>query len=370
MMKQVSEKLKGRKIDHLDICMEENVQARHVTTGFEDITLVHRALPEIDQCKIDLTTRFLKHKFSAPIIVEALTGGVEKATRINAAIAAAVEKLGLGMGVGSQRAAIEDSRLEKTFSVAREKAPNAFLMANLGGAQLARKYGVKEARKAVKMLEADALAVHLNPLQETVQPEGETGYKGLVDKIHEITQALDVPVIVKETGAGISAEDAKKLEAAGVAAIDVAGVGGTSWAAVEYHRAKRQGDQFHQALGEAFWDWGIPTVASLIETGQSVHMPIIASGGIRNGIDVAKAIVLGASLTGTASPILDPAFHGAARVEEKLAFIIEELKTAMFLVGADSIQKLAKAPAVVTGKMAEWLNMRGFDPRAYARRSL
>jgi isopentenyl-diphosphate delta-isomerase len=365
----VSEKLKGRKNDHLDISMEENVQARHVTTGFEDITLVHRALPEIDYNKINLTTHFLNHRFSAPIIVEALTGGVEKATRVNAAIAEAVEKLGLGMGVGSQRAALEDSKLEKTFSVAREKAPNAFLIANIGGAQLAKKYGVKEARKAVKMLEADALAVHLNPLQETVQPEGETRYKGLIDKIHEITQTLEVPVIVKETGAGISAEDAKKLEAAGVAAIDVAGAGGTSWAAVEYHRAKRQGDQFHQALGEAFWDWGIPTVASLIETRQSVHMPVIASGGIRNGIDVAKAIVLGASLAGMANPILDPALHGASRVEEKLGLIIEELRTAMFLVGADSVPKLAKTPAIVTGKMAEWLTMRGFNPQPYARRS-
>lgn len=366
----MSEKLKGRKIDHLDISMEENVQARRVTTGFEDITLVHRALPEIDHIKIDLTTQFLNHKFAAPVIVEALTGGVEKATKINAAIAAAVEKLGLGMIVGSQRAAIEDSKLEKTFSVVREKAPNAFLVANLGGAQLASKYGVKEARKAVDMLQADALAVHLNPLQETVQPEGETSYKGLADKIHEISQALDVPVIVKETGAGISAEDAQRLEFAGVAAIDVAGVGGTSWAAVESYRAKRQGDQFHQALGETFWDWGIPTVASLIETRQSAHTPVIASGGIRTGVDVAKSIVLRASLAGMAHPILDPAFHGAAKVEEKLRLTIEELRTAMFLVGADSIPKLAKAPAIVTGKMAEWLIMRGFDPQLYARRGL
>jgi isopentenyl-diphosphate delta-isomerase len=369
MKEPLSERLKGRKNDHLDISMEENVQARRVTTGFEDITLVHRALPEIDYSKIDLTTRFLNHKFSAPIIAEALTGGVEKATKINAAIAVAVEKLGLGMGVGSQRAAVEDSKLEKTFSVAREKAPNTFLIANIGGAQLAKKYGVKEARKAVKMLEADALAVHLNPLQETVQPEGETSYKGLIDKIREITQALDVPVIVKETGAGISAEDARKLEAAGVAAIDVAGLGGTSWAAVEFHRAKRQGDQFHQALGEAFWDWGIPTVASLIETRQNVHLPVIASGGIRSGIDAAKAIVLGASLVGMAYPILNPAFHGSAEVEKKLCLIIEELKTAMFLVGADSVPKLSKACAIVTGKMAEWLIMRGFDPQLYARRS-
>jgi isopentenyl-diphosphate delta-isomerase len=370
MRQQVSKKLEERKFDHLDICLKENVQARRVTTGFEEIYLIHKALPEIELGKINLSTRVFNHKFSAPIIVEAITGGVEKATRINAAIAAAVEKLGLGMGVGSQRAAIEDPKLEKTFSVAREKAPNAFLVANIGGAQLVEGYGVKEAKKAVKMLEADALAVHLNPLQEAVQPEGETSYNGLVEKIGEIVHALDVPVIVKETGAGISAEDAKKLESVGVAAIDVAGVGGTSWAAVEHHRAKRQGDEFHQALGETFWDWGIPTVASLIETRQSVHMSVIASGGIRTGIDVAKAMALGACLAGMAYPILDSVFHGADEVEKKLCFIVEELRTAMFLVGADSVQKLARAPAIVTGKMAEWLIMRGFQPELYARRSL
>lgn len=369
MRKQMSEKLKGRKIDHLDICMEENVQARRVTTGFEDITLVHRALPEVNHDEVDLTTQFLNHRFSAPILVEALTGGVENATKINAAIAAAVEELGLGMGVGSQRAAIEDPKLEKTFSIVREKAPKAFLIANIGGSQLAKKYSVKEASKAVDMLKADALAVHLNPLQETVQPEGETSYKGLVDKIHEIAQSLDVPVIVKETGSGISSEDAQRLELTGIAAIDVAGVGGTSWAAVESYRAKRQGDMFHQTLGETFWDWGIPTVASLIETRQSVHTQVIASGGIRSGLDVAKVMVLGASLAGMAYPILDPAFHGAAKVEEKLSLIIEELRTAMFLAGADNILKLKKVPAIITGKMAEWLIMRGFDPQLYARRN-
>jgi len=366
----VSKKIRGRKSNHLEICLEENVQARRVTTGFEEIYLVHRALPEVERNKIDLSTKVFNHKFSAPIVVEAITGGVEKATKINAAIASAVEKLGLGMGVGSQRAAIEDPRLERTFTVARKKAPTAFLMANLGGIQFVRGYGVKQAKKAVKMLQADALAVHLNPLQEAVQPEGETSFAGLLKKMEEVVQALDVPVIVKETGAGIAAEDAKKLESVRVAGIDVAGVGGTSWAAVEYHRAKRQGDEFHQHLGEAFWDWGIPTAASLIETTQLVRIPVIASGGVRSGIDVAKALALGASLAGMAHPVLNSAFHGAEEVEEKLRFMIEELRNTMFLVGADSVQKLARAPAIVTGKMADWLVMRGFEPQKYARRSL
>jgi len=370
MKKQLSKKIRGRKSDHLEICLEENVQARHVTTGFEEVYLVHRALPEVERSKIDLSATVFNHKFSSPIIIEAITGGVEKATKINAAIASTVEKLGLGMGVGSQRAAIEDPKLERTFTIAREKAPTAFLIANLGGAQLVRGYGVKEAKRAVKMLRADALAVHLNPLQEAVQPEGETSYAGILKKIEEIAHTLDVPVIVKETGAGIAAEDAKKLEAIGVAGIDVAGVGGTSWAAVEYHRAKLKGDEFHQRLGEVFWDWGIPTAVSLIETAQSVRTPVIASGGIRSGIDVAKALALGASLGGIAHPVLESAFHGAEEVEKQLLLIIEELRNTMFLVGTNSVQKLARAPAIVTGKMADWLVMRGFEPQKYARRSL
>jgi len=366
----MSKRISGRKLDHLEICLEEDVQARKVTTGFEEIYLVHRALPEVERSKIDLSTTVFNHKFSAPLIIESMTGGVQKATKINAAIARTVEKLGLGMGVGSQRAAIEDPRLERTFTVAREEAPHAFIMANIGGAQLVRGYGVKEAKKAVRMLQADALIVHLNPLQEAVQPEGETSYAGLLGKIEEIVQALDVPVIVKETGAGIAAEDARKLESIGVAGIDVAGAGGTSWAAVESHRAKLQGDEFHQRLGEAFWDWGIPTAASLIETTQWVRTPVIASGGIRSGIDVAKALVLGASLAGMATPVLDPAFHGAEEVEKKLRLVIEELRNTMFLVGASSVQKMARVSAIMTGKMADWLLMRGIEPQKYARRSL
>jgi len=368
--KQLSKKIKVRKSDHLDICLEENVQARHATTGFEEIYFVHRALPEIERSRIDLSTSVFNHRFSAPLIVESITGGVDKATKINAAIATAVEKLGLGMGVGSQRAAIEDPTLEHTFTVARKEAPNAFLLANLGGAQLVREYSVKEAKRAVEMLKADALFIHLNPLQEAVQPEGETSYAGLLKKIRDIVHALDVPVIVKETGAGIAAEDAEKLEEAGVAGIDVAGVGGTSWAAVEYHRAKRQGDEFHQRLGEAFWDWGIPTAASLIETTQRVHIPAIASGGMRSGVDAAKALALGASLVGMACSVLDPAIHGAEEVEKKLQLFIEELRNTMFLVGADSVQKLKRVPVVVTGRIAEWLTMRGFEPHNYAKRSL
>jgi len=227
-----------------------------VTTGFEDVFFVHRALPEVEKDKINVSTVAFNHKFSAPLIVGAMTGGTLKAMKINSVIAEAVEEMSLGMGVGSQRVAIEDPKLERTFSVVRKRAPTAFIVANLGGPQLVKGYGAEEAKKAVDMIEADALAIHLNPLQEVVQPEGETNYMGVLRRIGEIVKALDVPVIVKETGAGIAAEEAKVLEGVGVDGIDVAGVGGTSWAAVEYHRAKETQDESRQRLGETFWDWG------------------------------------------------------------------------------------------------------------------
>ncbi len=358
----------GRKADHIQICLKENVQTRKATSGFEDIFLVHKALPEINRDDINLSSTVFNHKFSAPIIVEAITGGVEKSLKINASIAEAVEELGLGMGVGSQRAAIENPKLEKTFAIARKRAPTSFIIGNIGGPQLARGYGVKEAKRAVEMINADALAIHLNPLQEAVQPEGETNFKGVLKKICEIIEALNVPVLVKETGAGISAEDAKMLETAGISGIDVAGVGGTSWAAVEYYRAKERGDEFHQRLGETFWDWGTPTAISLVEVAQSTQLPIIASGGVRNGENVAKAIVLGADLAGTASPILQAAINGSKEVKKVLTYMIEEMRNTMFLAGAKSINELKNVPAVLMGKTAEWLTMRGFHPEEYARR--
>jgi isopentenyl-diphosphate delta-isomerase len=364
----LADQTEERKIDHIQICLEEDVQAQHTTTGFKDISFVHRTLPEISREKINLSTSVFNHKLSAPLIVGAMTGGAAETLKINAVIAMAVEELGLGMGVGSQRAAISNSKLERTFAVVREKAPTAFLIANIGAPQLAQDYGVKEARKAVEMMNADALAIHLNSLQEAVQPEGETNYSGVLEKIGEIAKALDVPVIVKETGAGIAAEEAKMLEAAGVAGIDVAGVGGTSWAAVEYYRAKKAGDEFRQRLGENFRNWGISTAVSLIETVQSVNLTVIASGGVRSGLDVAKALALGADLASTSLPVLQPATKSTEEVKKTLQFMIEELRNTMFLSGAKSIQQLGKSSVVVTGKTAEWLRARGFSPELYAKR--
>jgi isopentenyl-diphosphate delta-isomerase len=367
-VKKLDNMIGERKADHIEVCLKENVQSRRATTGFEDVHLVHKALPEIERKKIDLSTTVFGYKFSAPIFVGAMTGGTTKATKINAAIAEAVEELHLGMGVGSQRIAIGNPKMERSFSIVREKAPTAFILANIGAPQLVGKYGVKEAEKAVEMVQADALAIHLNALQEAVQPEGDTNYSNLLQKMCKLAQELDVPVIVKETGAGIAAEEATMLEAAGVAGIDVAGVGGTSWAAVEYYRAKARQDGSSQRLGETFWDWGIPTAVSLVETVKSVNLPVIASGGIRNGIDAAKALALGASLASATYPFLKPATTGSEDVKKALRYLVGEVRNAMFLVGASSIQKLQKVPVVLTGKTAEWLKLRGFQPEAYARR--
>ena len=364
----MAEETEKRKADHIKICLNEKAQARKATAGFEDVQFIHRALPEIDKHKIDLSTTVFGHKFSAPLIIGAMTGGTAEATRINAAIAESVEKLQLGMGVGSQRAAIEDSKLEKTFSVVREKAPNAFLIANIGGVQLVHGYGLKEVKKSLEMIDADAVAIHLNALQEAVQPEGQTNFKGVLAKIGEITGELDKPVIVKETGSGIAAEDARKLEAAGVKAIDIAGMGGTSFAAVEYYRAKGQENSIQHFLGDAFWDWGIPTVVSLAETTQTVKIPVIASGGVRTGMDIAKALALNASLASVSQPALQAAVKGAKDTENMLSLLIEELRNVMFLVGAEKVENLAKTPVVVTGKTAEWLKTRGFNVENYAKR--
>jgi isopentenyl-diphosphate delta-isomerase len=364
----LAEETEKRKADHIKICLNEKAQARKATAGFEDVHFIHRALPEVDKAKIDLSTTVFGHKFSAPLIVGAMTGGTAEATRINAAIAEAVERLQLGMGVGSQRAAIEDSKLEKTFAIARKKAPTAFLIANIGGIQLVHGYGVKEVKKAVEMIDADAVAVHLNALHEAVQPEGQTNFKGVLAKIGEIAGELDKPVIVKETGAGIAAEDAKKLEAAGVKAIDIGGTGGTSFAAVEYYRTTGQKNSVQHFLGDVFWDWGIPTVVSLAETTQTVKIPVIASGGVRTGRDVAKALALNACLASVSQPALQAAVKGAKDTENMLSLLIEELRDVMFLVGAKKVENLAKTPIVITGKTAEWLKTRGFNVENYAKR--
>jgi len=356
----------SRKSDHIRICLKEDVQSK-TTTGFEDVRLIHRALPEVNLREVDTTSELLGHRLSAPIIIGAMTGGTPEAAKINARLAEAAEELGIGMGVGSQRAALEDRRLIPTYEVARAKSPDIFLMGNLGCPQLIKGNGVEEARKAVEMIKADALAVHLNPLHEAVQSEGEADFRAS-EKVKEIAHALEVPVIAKETGAGISAEEAKTLEGIGVKAIDIGGLGGTSWAAVEYYRAQRSKKDLGERLGLTFWDWGIPTVSSLVEVRSSTRLPVIASGGIRTGLDVAKALALGANAASIALPLLKAAVQGRKQVVKILHYVIADLKVATFLAGAKSVQQLSGKPLVITGKTAEWLRARGFNPESYARR--
>jgi isopentenyl-diphosphate delta-isomerase len=345
--------IKQRKKDGIEIPLRKDVQAKTTSTYLEHVRLVHNALPEIDFDEIDTSTEFLGRKFAAPIIIDSMTGGTDEATVINGRLGEVAEKYGFGMGLGSQRAGLKSEELAATYSVARKNAPNAFLIANIGGAQLAKGLTVDEARTIVRMIRANALVVHLNPLQELIQPEGEPRYKGVLERISDLARTIDVPVIVKEVGAGISREVAVKLEMAGVAAINVAGAGGTSWAGVEKLRADISKDRLKSKLGEMFWDWGIPTASSIIEVRRAVKLPIVASGGLRNGLEVAKCVALGANMAAMAIPFLRAAAESRERVFEFAESLLAELRSTMFLVGAGKIAELARSRYILTGPLAQ-----------------
>jgi isopentenyl-diphosphate Delta-isomerase len=349
--------ISDRKLEHLKLCVESDVEYKNKKTGFNDIELIHKALPQINKEEIDLTTKFLGKKLEAPIIITGITGGHPASQAINQALAKAAEELKIGMGMGSQRAAVENPELTLTYTVIRDEAPTTLIMGNIGGPQ------IELAEKAEAMMDLDAMAIHLNPLQEAIQPEGDVNALNYLDQIKETVKTLNIPVIVKETGAGIKREDAKLLEKVGVEAIDVAGSGGTSWAAVETYRSK------DQSLGDLFWDWGIPTAISTVEVRESVKLPLLSSGGIRNGLDMAKAIALGANAAGIALPLLKEAYQGPEAVKAKLEKFINELKVAMYLVGASTISELGSCDLVILGKTREWLKERGIETKKYARRS-
>jgi isopentenyl-diphosphate delta-isomerase len=320
---------------------------------------VHSALPELDREEIDLTCELFGHKLAAPVIIESMTGGTHIAAKINGTLGRIAEELQIPMGVGSQRAAIDDPKLAYTFEIARENAPSALLLANLGCPQIVKEDGIERAKAAVEMIKADALLIHLNALQESVQFEGQTRFKGALGRIRELSSTLSVPVLVKETGAGISRETAISVEGAGVKGIDVAGLGGTSWAAVEYHRARERRRTRQARMGLAFWDWGIPTAASIVEVARSTKVKLIASGGVRNGLHIAKAIALGAHYGGLAMPLLKSVSKSDKEAKESLLSVIDELGTAMFLTGSKNLGHLHKCPVLITGKTREWLVARG-----------
>ncbi len=354
-----------RKQRHIRVSLEENVDS-DIPTGFGDVSLVHRAIPEIDLADVDASIELFGKHLNAPLIISAITGGTEEAERINRTLATVAERLGVGIGVGSQRIAIQQPEVERTFKVVREAAPHALVIANIGCPQLSLGWGIKEARRAVEMVEADALAIHMNPLQEAVQVGGDTNFKGIVGKVKALTSELGVPVVMKETGAGISYEDARRLEAVGVAGFEISGLGGTSWAAVEHHIAREVGEGRMEYLGKTLWNWGIPTTCSLVEVRAASSGKVIASGGLRTGLDAAKALALGADAVGIAKPFLQKAVEGEEALEKHIETIIAETRISMFLSGARKVAEMDKVPAVVTGWTAEWLRTRGFDPAPLA----
>lgn len=329
----------SRKLDHVRIVLDEDVAAKGVTTGFAAYRMPHDALPDLDLVEIDTTTAFLGRPMRAPLLVSSMTGGAHDVARINLVLAEAAQTLGIAMGVGSQRSAIRDERLAYTYQV-RKVAPRIPLLANLGAVQLNYGYGVDECRRAVEMIEADALILHINALQEAVQPEGNTNFKGLLRRIEQVCKDVGVPVIAKEVGNGIGAAAARRLAEAGVWGIDVAGAGGTSWSEVERFR---QTSEARARVAGAFAGWGIPTTEAIRQVRAALPtIALIGSGGVRSGVDVAKAIALGADLGATAKPALSPAAEGLGLdgVIAGLQSYIDELRIAMFCSGCADLKAL------------------------------
>ncbi len=334
--------IEQRKADHIRINLDQDVNS-NLTTGLERYRFVHQAAPELDLAQVDTTTTLLGKKLRAPLLISSMTGGTERAREINRRLALAAQAHGVAMGVGSQRAALLRPELADTFRV-RDLAPGILLLANLGAVQLNYGYDVEYCREAVEMIGADALILHLNPLQEAVQPEGSTNFSGLLNKIRAVCRTLGVPVIAKEVGWGISEQAARQLADAGVAAIDVAGGGGTSWSEVEKHRATTPAQR---RIAGRFRDWGIPTADSILMAKRGAPgLPIIASGGLRHGIDVAKCIALGAGAAGIARPFLKAAAQSDQAAEQAVAETIAELRIAMFAAGAGNIEALQRTPLI------------------------
>lgn len=324
--------LEKRKVEHVKIVAQKDEMDRR-KFYFDEIRLTHRALPEIDLKAIDPSVEFMGKKLSFPLLISSMTGGGDKLfKKINTNLAEAAEAEGVAMGVGSQRIFFTEPTARSSFDL-RGVAPSVLLFSNLGAVQFNEDMTLDHARAVVQVLKADALILHLNPLQEAIQPEGDTNFSGLLGKIGEIVRGLEVPVIVKEVGAGISAADAELLIEAGVKYIDVAGSGGTSWSRVEGERSD------DPSLGELFQDWGIPTPMALKQLAP-LNVTLIASGGIRSGVDMAKAVVLGASLCGLARPFLNPAMESVDEVRKVIQRLKREFVTAMFLLGADRVEKI------------------------------
>jgi isopentenyl-diphosphate delta-isomerase len=355
--------LEERKSEHIRINLEEDVQFQRLTTGLEGYRFRHCALPEIALSDVDLGTAFLGRKLRLPLLISSMTGGTAAAQRINRHLAEGAQAAGIAMGLGSLRAAIESPHLADTYRV-RPVAPDILLLANLGAVQLNRGFGVDECRQAVDLVEADGLILHLNPLQEALQADGDTDWSELLAKIESLCGRLAVPVVVKEVGWGISAQVARALAEVGVAAIDVAGAGGTSWSQVEMHRAPTE--RLRRLCAE-FADWGMPMAEALVDVRAALPtIPLIASGGLRSGVDLAKVLALGAQLGGLAGPFLKAASSSAEAVHELATEIADALRVAMFCLGIRTVDGLFGAgvlqrwqPGVLSGGMGEDSRVQG-----------
>ncbi|MFG1370883.1 type 2 isopentenyl-diphosphate Delta-isomerase [Xanthobacter oligotrophicus] len=330
-----------RKEDHIDIVLAGGRVASRVDAGFDRLRFIHCALPELDLDAIDLGTRFLGRTLKAPFLISAMTGGPARAEAINAHLAEAAQALGIALGVGSQRIAIENGSASGLGADLRRRAPDIALFANLGAAQLLAAGGLDAARRAVEMIGADALVIHLNPLQEAIQQGGDRDWRGVLDRIASLCAGLPVPVVVKEVGFGLSGTMARRLADCGVAALDVAGAGGTNWALVEGER----GTGRSRAVAAAFADWGIPTTQAVVEARAACpNLPLIASGGVRHGVDAAKAIRLGADLVGQAAGTLKAAVTSTEAVVEHFSLMTDQLRIACFATGAADLAALRLVP--------------------------
>jgi len=332
----------SRKADHIKINLEREVSSS-LSTGLERYYFMHEALPDINLSDISISQKLFGKNLNFPIIISSMTGGTDEAKEINFNLAKAAEEAGIAMGVGSQRAAIENPSLEPSFQL-RPFAPTTLLFANIGAIQLNYGFTISDCHRAIDMLEADALILHLNSLQEALQPEGDTNFKGLLEKIERVCTSLNVPVIAKEVGWGFSGETAKKLSNVGIRAIDIAGAGGTSWSQVEMYRAKTPAEA---RLAGSFIDWGIPTAESILMVKESVpDMIIFASGGLRSGLDIAKSIALGAIAGGMAGPFLKAAAISKENVSELIEEIANLIKICMFGAGLENLDDLKKAKLI------------------------
>jgi isopentenyl-diphosphate Delta-isomerase len=352
----------ARKREHLEIAGSRAGEGPSAA-GWDDVRLLPASLPELALEDVDLTTIFLDREVRAPLIIAGMTGGHPESREINAALAVAAERLGIAIGVGSQRAALADPSLLPTYTVVRERAPSAFVVANVGAAQLvgqedAEPFSLERLEEAVGMVEAQALAIHLNAVEEMVQPEGDRSLEGVREAIASAAAGLSVPVIAKETGSGMVAATGDALADAGVAALDVGGSGGADFAVVEAVRAERAGDTRGARLGRTFAGWGLSTAASILET-RGCGPAVIGTGGIRNGLDAAKALALGADLVGVGRAALAPAQEGPEEAVAELELILEELRVACLLCGVARPAQLRDRGAVLTGATCEWARERG-----------